>query len=167
MLQGQNQADLAIALLQFKAAWKNLCVASKKNEDYDFSEMYPFFLLDFEVIEPAVASWCITHASKLMQSLPDQVDNPACTKCRYFRKGWAPGGLCIGADATQCNSYPRIIFSVDSVRSFMMARGVDISKLSADEIHLLYIKECNNYENELAKERGQAALDSAPREPGG
>lgn len=158
MLGGQREANLAVALLQLKGAWRKLCEASKALDEYDFSELYPFYLLDFENIEPAVVQWCTVHASKLMRSLPDKVDNPTCLDCAYFRSGLLPDGLCKGFYTMSCGVHPVIVFSVDQVMPALIKRGVSVGNLSVDDIHLLYMKECNDHERKMAEARGKGPL---------
>lgn len=67
---------LAKALIQFKLAFKALVEASTAVDDYDISEAYPFFLLDYETIEPAVSQWCTIHATQLLKSIPAETLNP-------------------------------------------------------------------------------------------
>lgn len=72
----RNTHNLAKALLTLKAAYKQLVEASRDMPDYDISEAYPFYLLDFEAIEPAVLQWCTVHATRLLKRLPYQVESP-------------------------------------------------------------------------------------------
>lgn len=132
--------NLAVALLQFKTAYKNLVNASKELPDLDVSEDYPFFILDFEDIEPAVTQWCTIHASRLMQNLPDKVDNPACLACAYYRIGVGANGQCRGLTSIWCGIFPAIGFSREAVTPTLLKYGVDTSKLSDNDLHLLYIK---------------------------
>lgn len=62
--------EFAKALLVFKDAYNVLVTASKRLPDYDVSERYPFYLLDFEEIAPAVTQWCTVNASKLLLKVP-------------------------------------------------------------------------------------------------
>lgn len=75
-----KQYLLAKSLLKFKRAYEELVEASKEMPDYDISENYPFYLLDFEAIGPAVSQWCITHYDKLISDVPVNAPSPAITK---------------------------------------------------------------------------------------
>lgn len=67
---------LANALINFKLAFNELTDASKAVPDYDISESYPFYLLDYEEIAPAVAQWCNIQATKLLKQLTYDVPSP-------------------------------------------------------------------------------------------
>lgn len=131
---------IAIAFLQLKSAYKNLVAASKALPNLDVSENYPFYLLDFEDIEPAVLQWCTIHAAKLMQNLPDKVDNPACIHCAYFRAGLGPDGQCKGMQKTWCTVYPYISFTKEAALPVLIATGMNVAELSDNDVHLLYLK---------------------------
>lgn len=67
---------LANALIAFKNAFTELTDASKAVPDYDISENYPFYLLNYEEIAPAVVQWCNIHATKLLKQLTYDVPSP-------------------------------------------------------------------------------------------
>ena len=67
---------LANALINFKHAFTELTDASVAIPDYDISEGYPFYLLDYETIAPAVSQWCNIHATKLLKQLTYDVPSP-------------------------------------------------------------------------------------------
>lgn len=136
----QKKYRLAVALLHFKSAYKELVAASKAMPDYDISENYPFYLLDYEGIERAVLQWCTIHASKLLQDIPDRVDNPACISCPDFRIGIGADGQCKGKDSTRCCLYPYIMFSKEMAVPVLKAAGIDAAKLHDTEVFLLYLK---------------------------
>ncbi len=72
---GENERKrMAVALIKFRKSYAELVLASKALPDLDVSEGYPFYLLDFEKIEPAVSQWCNLHASNLLHSLPFEVN---------------------------------------------------------------------------------------------
>ncbi len=71
---------LAKALLQFKLCYKELVEASVDIPDFDISEAYPFYLLDFEKIEPAIEQWCTVNATKILKLIPHEVTSPLDTK---------------------------------------------------------------------------------------
>jgi len=135
---------MAVALLRFKTAYKELVAASKELPDLDVSEGYPFYLLEFEEIEQAVLAWCTTHASRLMQNLPDKVDNPACMKCPFFRQGLGVDGQCKGFTTTWCNIYPYVSFTREMALPVLIATGVNVDGLSDNDIHLLYMRKMDD-----------------------
>ena len=139
MIGTTKEYDMAVALLQFKAAFHKLVTASKALPDLDVSEGYPFYLLDYEVIEPAVLQWCSIHAARLMEALPDVVTNPACLNCEHVGKGIGASGLCVGNQS--CSIYPVISFSVAQCKPALVAAGYSVDKLSDSEVELLYMQE--------------------------
>lgn len=139
MIGTTKEYDMAVALLQFKAAFHKLVTASKALPDLDVSEGYPFYLLDYEVIEPAVLQWCSIHASRLMEALPDVVTNPACLNCEHVGKGIGASGLCAGNQS--CGIYPVISFSPAQCKPALIAAGYSVDKLSDSEVELLYMQE--------------------------
>ena len=153
-----KEYDMAVALLQFKAAYQNLATASKAlPEDTDLTEGYPFYLLDFVDIAPAVLQWCTLHAYAFMRQLPEQVDNPRCFTCPHYRVGLAPNGLCKEYDTVQCMVHPTMIYSKEAVIPFLLSQGYSIQELSDDELHLLYIRKAEElYEEKQATEKSTA-----------
>lgn len=139
MIGTTKEYDMAVALLQFKTAFHKLVTASKALPDLDVSEGYPFYLLDYEVIEPAVLQWCSIHAARLMEALPDVVTNPACLSCEHVGKGIGASGLCAGNQS--CGIYPVISFSVAQCKPALIAAGYTVDKLSDSEVELLYMQE--------------------------
>lgn len=139
MIGTTKEYDMAVALLQFKAAFHKLVTASKALPDLDVSEGYPFYLLDYEVIEPAVLQWCSIHAARLMEALPDVVTNPACLNCEHVGKGIGASGLCAGNQG--CGIYPVISFSPAQCKPALIAAGYSVDKLSDSEVELLYMQE--------------------------
>ena len=139
MIGTTKEYDMAVALLQFKAAFHKLVTASKALPDLDVSEGYPFYLLDYEVIEPAVLQWCSIHAARLMEALPDVVTNPACLNCEHVGKGIGASGLCAGNQS--CSIYPVISFSPAQCKPALIAAGYSVDKLSDSEVELLYMQE--------------------------
>lgn len=139
MIGTTKEYDMAVALLQFKAAFHKLVTASKALPDLDVSEGYPFYLLDYEVIEPAVLQWCSIHAARLMEALPDIVTNPACLNCEHVGKGIGASGLCAGNQS--CGIYPVISFSPAQCKPALIAAGYTVDKLSDSEVELLYMQE--------------------------
>ena len=135
-----KEYEAAVAFLQLKSAYSNLVKATIDMHDLDLSDSYPFYLLDFEVIAPAVLQWCTIHAAKLMSQLPERVDNPVCITCEFFRAGLGSDGLCKGFAEIKSNTHPTIVYSKEAVIPYLASLGTDVSKLTIDEIHLLYMK---------------------------
>lgn len=135
-----KEYEAAVAFLQLKNAYSKLVQATLEMPDLDVRDSYPFFLLDFEAIAPAVLQWCTIHSAKLMAQLPERVDNPVCINCRFFREGLGSDGLCKGFNEMQCNTHPTIVYSKEAVMPYLQSLGIDISKLTIDELHLLYMK---------------------------
>lgn len=137
-----KQYELAAALLHFKTAWSSLVAASIESPEVDLSEKYPLYLLDFEVIEPAVSQWCTLHASSIMNTMADRVDNPICVNCYYFRCGVTPSGICFGAGERNCGVNPVIPFSRPIAHVFMAKFYSDqrISEMSDTVMQLLYME---------------------------
>lgn len=69
--------NLAKALAEFKKSYEHLVECSKQLPELDVSENYPFYLLDFEAIQPGVSAWCITQYDKLISGLPVEAPSPA------------------------------------------------------------------------------------------
>lgn len=141
MMAGTKEYNMAVALLNFRAAYKQLVAASKQLPDLDLTTAYPFYLLDFEEIEPAVLNWCAIHAGKLLDGMPDIVDNPACLDCDYLQCGLGPDGQCLHRATTGCSVYPKIMFSREQCVPVLQNKGVDTSKLSTNDVYLLYVQE--------------------------
>ncbi len=128
---------LAVALLRFRTAYKELVDASTNLPDTDLGENYPFYLLDFESIVPAVTQWCTLHASRLLQGVPNKVDNPACVKCLFFKSGIAADGSCVGQQEVGCGNYPTVIFTRELAIAFL---GIsDIKSTSDDSLFAQYV----------------------------
>lgn len=136
-----NEYNLMVAMLTFNESYKRLVAASSKLTDYDLTELYPFYLLDFEKIQPAVSQWCLYHASVIMAEQPDRVVNPACILCESAGLGIDNAGVCIG-DAT-CVNFPFIAFSVDAVYPSILkytSPGSIVDKTNAVTVYLAYIE---------------------------
>lgn len=141
-MQGTHKEyNMAVALLNFRKSYKELVRCSKQLPDLDVTEGYPWFLLDFEEIEPAVLNWCSTHASKLLDACPDIVDNPACLDCPKFGIGLGSDGLCKGATDVKCSVYPKIMFNRHAVLPVLVRAGVYKTELSDEDCYLLYQQE--------------------------
>lgn len=134
---------LAVALLQFKTAYKNLTDISMELPDEDLTEQYPFYLLDFEGITDAVQQWCTTHAARLMKNLPDRVDNPACLKCDHFRCGLSPSNMCTKGSQIGCTVYPFIPFTREAVTPYLSSLNIDVTGWQDGEVQLTYMRKAD------------------------
>lgn len=142
-LLGSKEYRFAQALLVFSSAWEELAKASIDCPDQDVSDLYPFYLLDYEEIAPAVKSWCLHHASRIMKEVPDTVYNPECFKCPYLKQGIDKAtGLCVGYPVMKCGRHPYIMFSPEAVKPFMLkhAPDLDLDSLSAEGLQLMYVR---------------------------
>ena len=139
-MYGSKEYRFAVALLQFSKAWEELAQASAALPDMDVSDLYPFYLLDYEAIQPAVKQWCLHNAAKIMQFVPDITYNPACAKCKYLSAGINDNGLCKGADIVHCNNYPMITFSVQAVAQYMAMHNIDIQQMTPETVQLMYTR---------------------------
>lgn len=143
---GSKEYRFAQALLVFSSAWEELAKASIDCPDQDVSDLYPFYLLDYEEIAPAVKSWCLHHASRIMKQVPDQVYNPECFQCPYLGSGIDKAtGLCEGYPAMKCGRHPYIQFSPEAVRPFLLKHefgleDTDLSKVSPEGLQLMYMR---------------------------
>lgn len=79
-----QRAALAQKLLNFGKACEDLTEFSKAFEDLDWSEGYPFHLLDIEAITPAVKAWCTLTANRLLAGVIVTVPNPVLIAWRYL-----------------------------------------------------------------------------------
>lgn len=151
-MYGNKEYRFAIALLQFSRAWEELTQASMSLSDMDVSELYPFYLLDYEAIQPAVKQWCAHHASKILAHVPDQVYNPACVHCRYLKAGLGADGMCKGMHEMKCNNHPTIMFTPQAVLPFMYANDISTQGCSPEAIQLLYTRKVDEiYENKTLR----------------
>lgn len=136
-----NEYNMAVALLNFASSYQAMCRALKKLPDYDFSTNYPWYLLDFEDIEPAVIGWARLHASELLKLCPDIVENPSCLTCRYLGLGLAASGQCVGRDAVNCANYPKIMFERELVKPALVKAGIYDPAWTDQEVYLHYQQE--------------------------
>lgn len=142
-LSGRNELAFAQALVVFSNAWEAMAKASLACPDVDVSDMYPFYLLDYEEIAPAVKAWCLHHASILMRNAPDKVYNPDCFDCPFAGEGLDPEtGLCKGYNSMHCARHPYIIFTPEAVKPFLMRQlpDTDLSDLTDISLEMLYLQ---------------------------
>lgn len=143
MVLGSNEYRFAQALLVFSSAWEELAKASLACPEQDVSDLYPFYLLDYEEIAPAVKSWCLHHASRIMKEVPDKVYNPECFQCPYLSSGIDKvTGLCEGYPAMKCGRHPYIMFTPEAVKPFMLEHepGFDPDSVSPEGLQLMYMR---------------------------
>ena len=141
MMYGSKEYRLAQALVVFSRAWEELAAASKACPDMDVHALYPFYILDYEEIAPAVKAWALMHASNIMRNVPDKVCNPDCYGCPYLGKGLDQDtGLCIGYEDKKCGRHPYIMFTPEAVMPFLKEHGVDTTGMSPEAIQLTYMR---------------------------
>lgn len=155
-----KEYDLAVALLKLRAAWKELTDISVQ-VDTDLTDGYPFYLLDFEEITPAVVQWCNIHAGRLIQNAPDRILNPTCLRCQYAFAGIAPDGRCVGhTRGIECQSYPEVPYSRQLVIAAMTtpSNAIEIAKASDSNLLVAYIDYVNTRRKEA--ETSERSIDA-------
>ena len=150
-MYGSKEYRMAKALLTFNQAFKALAAASKALPDLDVSQLYPFYLLDYEQIQPDVEQWCLFHASKIINQVPDRVPNSACAGCPWLHAGIGPDGLCKGAKTTGCRQYPEMMFTRAAATTFLSSLGVDTSQMDDAVLQMIYTQKVEEV-NQSAKE---------------
>lgn len=136
---------MAVAFINFDKAYEELVAASvAMGDDFDVSQCYPFYLLDFEEIAPAVKQWTAVHSRKLLNELPDKVINPACLVCPHYSKQAVMDGNC-SVTNRDCINYPYIQFSRQTVTPYMEMVGYDVATLDDAELELMYMKEVEKH----------------------
>lgn len=151
-MYGSKAYRMAQALLMFNQAYKELTQASKALPDLDVSQLYPFYLLDFEQIQPDVEQWCLFHASKIINQVPDRVPNSACASCPWLYAGTGPDGLCKGTKTTGCRQYPEMMFTRAATTTFLSSLGVDTSQMDDAVLQMVYTQKIEEV-NRNAKEK--------------
>ena len=150
-MYGSKEYRMAKALLMFNQAFKELAAASKALPDLDVSQLYPFYLLDYEQIQPDVEQWCLFHASKIINQVPDRVPNSACAGCPWLHAGIGPDGLCKGTKTTGCRQYPEMMFTRAAATTFLSSLGVDTSQMDDAVLQMVYTQKVEEV-NQSAKE---------------
>lgn len=136
----ENKLKIAVLFIQFKDAYSKLAQEMSRYPDLDVTESYPFYLLDFEGIEPAVRQWCNIYISRFMQDLPERVPNPGCLNCSYKGVGINAAGLCMGYKDKKCGLHPTILYSREAVTPYLISAGVEnVPDLSDDALELIYL----------------------------
>lgn len=151
-MYGSKEYRMAQALLMFNQAFKELTLASKALPDMDVSQFYPFYLLDYEQIQPDVEQWCLFHASKIINQVPDRVPNSACAGCPWLYAGIGPDGLCRGTKTTGCRQYPEMMFTRAAATTFLSSLGVDTSQMDDAVLQMVYTQKVEEV-NRIAKEK--------------
>lgn len=153
-MYGSKEYRMAKALLMFNQAYKELVAASTALPDLDVSQLYPFYLLDYEQIQPDVEQWCLFHASKIINQVPDRVPNSACASCPWLYAGVGPDGLCKGAKTTGCRQYPEMMFTRAAATTFLSSLGVDTSQMDEAVLQMVYtqkVEEVNKNAKDIHK----------------
>lgn len=140
---------MVVALLRFNKAWEELANASKALPDLDVSDLYPFFMLDYEEIYPAVKQWCLVQASNLLSEIPDRIPNPACAFCPHVLDGLNTEGMCKGQTDVKCSQYPLIHFERTALIPFCQVQGIETEGVSDEILQLNYTRKVKEiYENQ-------------------
>lgn len=147
-MEANKMYRMATALINFTAAFSELAAASKALPELDVSELYPFYLLDYEKIDVDVKQWCLHHASKLLGQVPDKVPNSACAQCPWLYAGLDHDGQCKGRKTTGCNLFPQTVFQRSSAAAFLSHYGFDPTKYDDGVLQAYYVKTIKEVNNE-------------------
>ena len=147
-MEANKMYRMATALINFTAAFSALAAASKALPELDVSELYPFYLLDYEKIDVDVKQWCLHHASKLLGQVPDKVPNSACAQCPWLYAGLDHDGQCKGRKTTGCNLFPQTVFQRSSAAAFLSHYGFDPTKYDDGVLQAYYVKTIKEVNNE-------------------
>lgn len=147
-MEANKMYRMATALINFTSAFSELAAASKALPDLDVSELYPFYLLDYEKIDVDVKQWCLHHASKLLGQVPDKVPNSACAQCPWLYVGLDHDGQCKGRKTTGCNLFPQTVFQRSSAAAFLSHYGFDPTKYDDGVLQAYYVKTIKEVNNE-------------------
>ena len=147
-MEANKMYRMATALINFTAAFSELAAASKALPDLDVSELYPFYLLDYEKIDVDVKQWCLHHASKLLGQVPDKVPNSACAQCPWLYAGLDFDGQCKGRKTTGCNLFPQTVCQRSSAAAFLSHYGFDPTKYDDGVLQAYYVKTIKEVNNE-------------------
>lgn len=139
-MEANKMYRMATALINFTAAFSELAAASKALPELDVSELYPFYLLDYEKIDVDVKQWCLHHASKLLGQVPDKVPNSACAQCPWLYAGLDHDGQCKGRKTTGCSQFPQTVFQRSSAAAFLSHYGFDPTKYDDGVLQAYYVK---------------------------
>lgn len=147
-MEANKMYRMATALINFTTAFSELAAASKALPELDVSELYPFYLLDYEKIDVDVKQWCLHHASKLLGQVPDKVPNSACAQCPWLYAGLDHDGQCKGRKTTGCNLFPQTVFQRSSAAAFLSHYGFDPTKYDDGVLQAYYVKTIKEVNNE-------------------
>ena len=159
--QFEKEYRLVVAFSELRKAYKELVTASKALPDADVSEGYPFFLLDFEAIAPAVDQWCAIQMAKLLEGLPNRVVNPACLSCPFVGIGLDATGQCAGASSTQCHVFPYILYSLQQATAALFSLGYAVNGMSDSAIEIAYLKEVDKHVQKAKEARAAGDQQAA------
>lgn len=160
-MEANKMYRMATALINFTAAFSELSAASRALPDLDVSELYPFYLLDYEKIDVDVKQWCLHHASKLLGQVPDKVPNSACAGCRWLYAGLDVDGQCKGRKTTGCNLFPQTVFQRSSAAAFLSRYGFDPTKYDDGVLQAYYVKTIKEVNDEARLKSTDATSTSA------
>lgn len=164
-MEANKMYRMATALINFTAAFSELAAASKALPELDVSELYPFYLLDYEKIDVDVKQWCLHHASKLLSQVPDRVPNSACAQCPWLYAGLDHEGQCKGKKTTGCNLFPQTVFQRSSAAAFLANYGFDSSKYDDGVLQLYYTRTIKEVNDEAVHAQTSTSTDSTGEKP--
>lgn len=121
--------NLLAATVSFRESYKQLQQLYNKSDCADFTEMYPLGMIDlFDTnTKNAIVAWLNCHATKLINSLPDRIINPACVSCLRdnCKCKLTPSGACSINPA--CVKYPYITYDKNMLVHFLKTQTFDTS----------------------------------------
>lgn len=158
-----NAYKLLTATVVFRDAYTKLCKIYDDIWDADFSEQYPLGQIDLfnENTCKGITAWLNCQTTKLINSLPDRVINPACIECLlnrrtemmkpYIGPKVSPNGCCDIRSSEDCALYPYVVFDAPVIKRFLKAQEYDATirlepNIQYDDMALrvLYNKLLNN-----------------------
>lgn len=163
-MTASNAYKLLTATVVFRDAYTKLCKLYDDIWDADFTEQYPLGQIDLfnENTCKGITAWLNCQTTKLINSLPDRVINPACISCLLKKKKeyaverpvvvkLQPNGSCETRSDDSCALYPFVVFDPPAIKRFLMAQDFDPTiKLEANvqyddmALRVLYNKLLNN-----------------------
>lgn len=155
--------NLLTAAVAFREAYLKMCKTYDGVYDADFTEQYPLGQIDIfdKNTRDALTAWLNCHTTKLINSLPDRVINPACIRCLlnrrtemmkpYIGPKVSPNGCCDIRSSEDCALYPYVVFDAPVIKRFLKAQEYDATirlepNIQYDDMALrvLYNKLLNN-----------------------
>ena len=163
-MTASNAYKLLTATVVFRDAYTKLCKLYDDIWDADFSEQYPLGQIDLfnENTCKGITAWLNCQTTKLINSLPDRVINPACIECLLMHKTekttsyisprvQTNGNGSCSIQYKDCKLYPYVVFDVAVIKQFLKAQDFDPTiKLEANveyddmALRVLYNKLLNN-----------------------